>query len=246
MLLSEQTRDLLILSAQLDPTVTDSSSSSQNPTTVVAWGGPPPGGAMPEKAKPAPRYPNAVVARARGSWGYVGTEEEITYPGWTLPISTPVMDSSRYGDHPRLGRVHRTSVGAWNHGGNTIFSLPWHDSSFLPKLQALDDRASYTRGEDRGRSVPTTRELRLGSFGSARGSGVGDNPDRGGPCVRHPGERGGSGSGWREDPTCRHHPTRMGRRSGDLRWHGPMSQCRRSGHTRLAGTRDGEISLGLR
>lgn len=58
-----------------------------------------------------------------------------------LPKSTPVMDSSRHGDHPRLGRVHRTSVGAWNHGGNTIFSLPWHDSGFLRKLQALDDRA---------------------------------------------------------------------------------------------------------
>jgi hypothetical protein len=178
-----------------------------------------------------------------------------------LSKSMPVMDSSRHGDHPRLGRVHRTSVGAWNHGGYTIFSLS-HGMTlvFSQNSKLLTSElswwletqlqggvpTSYTRGEDYGRSVPTTRELRPGSFGSARGSGVGDNPDRGGPRVSHPGERGGSGSGWREDPTCRHHPTRMGRRSGDLRRHGPVSQCQRSGHARLARATDGKIGPGLR
>jgi hypothetical protein len=34
-----------------------------------------------------------------------------------LPKSTPVKDSPCPGDHPQPGRVHRTPVGAWNHGG---------------------------------------------------------------------------------------------------------------------------------
>jgi hypothetical protein len=68
-----------------------------------------------------------------------------------LPKSTPVMDSSRHGDHPRLGRVHRTSVGAWNHGGYTIFSLfsqslPFYLPLTFPLARSSWRRAVFTAG----------------------------------------------------------------------------------------------------
>jgi hypothetical protein len=47
------------------------------------------------------------------------------------------------------------------------------------------------RGEGAG---PTIREHWPGGFGQRADLGVGDNPNRGGPRVSHPGERDGSGS----------------------------------------------------
>jgi hypothetical protein len=84
-----------------------------------------------------------------------------------LPKSTPVMDFSRHGDHQRLGRVHRTSVGAWNHGGYTIFSLS-HRRLRMKKFQ----RAATPRGIGLGRDGGLGLKSRAPSIRLAHNRGL--------------------------------------------------------------------------